>query len=243
MGINKTLNMNENYFEEQYSKDKAALYKKNLLDLYNEMNNKILTKDLKTKILNFISKFEAFNSEFTYENVVKLIKEKTLFGANFIKEPSRQNVYEKTALRLLKELTSDEDLKVQKLPNKGPNSLYVIKGVVKNNLSKSKRKQQKSIDFEITLTNLTIYIAHKYTGLSGGSQDNQKNDLSGFISHANKNKDSNIKFLAIADGPYYKNANNSTSELDLLKKNANKEKGVYYTELNKRRLLVIAKKR
>ena len=85
---------------------------------------------------------------------------------------------------------------------------------------------------KITLINLTIYIAHKYTGLSGGSQDNQKNDLSGFISHANKNKDSNIIFLAIADGPYYKYAKNSISEIDLLKKNANKEKGVYATDMS-----------
>jgi hypothetical protein len=232
MVITDNFKMNEDYYEEEYSKDKAVLYKKNLSDLYEEINNESLTKELNTKILNFIGKFESFNLEFTYTNVVKLIKNSILFGANFIKEPSRQNVYEKTAFRLLKEITKDDELEVIKLPNKGPKSLYVINGSLKNNLNKSKRKQQKSIDFKITLTNFTIYIAHKYTGLSGGSQDNQKNDLSGFITNANKNKDPKKIFLAIADGPYYKYAKNSFSEMDLLKKNANKEKGVYATDMS-----------
>jgi hypothetical protein len=232
MGIKENFKVNENYYEEQYSKDKAVLYEKNLLDLRNEINNKNLSKDLKTKILNFIERFESFNREFTYPNVVNLIKKSTLFAANFIKEPSRQNVYEKTAFRLLKEITNDHELEVVKLPNKGPNSLYIVNGSLKINLNKSERKNQKSIDFKITLINLTIYIAHKYTGLSGGSQDNQKNDLSGFIFNANKNKDSNKIFLAIADGPYYKNSKNSISEIELLKKNANKEKGVYATDMS-----------
>jgi hypothetical protein len=216
-----------NYFEKTYENNILSLNKQNLKKISSEKFKNPLPKNLDEKITNFVDKFK-FNTEFTYKNVVSLLKNSILFSAKFTVEPGRQNVYEKTAYKFLKEILGEElSQQVSKLPSSGNQSCYVVDGVLRQNVPKNQRQGQKSIDFKITLEDLTIYIAHKYTYEKGGAQDNQYKDLLGFLFHANRNREKSILYVAIADGPYYKG-----SKMISLKETANGEHGVYATDMS-----------
>ncbi|VEU74719.1 Uncharacterised protein [Mycoplasmopsis citelli] len=113
-----------------------------------------------------------------------------------MKDPKRQNIYEKTLLNHLKEAK----IKAEILPNHGRNAYYLINDEIITNLDR-KPKNVKSLDFKISLSNKEIFIVHKYTEVSGGSQDNQFQDVLNQISQIGKlTKD---KILFCLDGDYY----------------------------------------
>lgn len=226
MSKSKKTRFSREYFENKYKQNVFASNKRNLSKIKKQRFNKPLPDDLKNRIERFVGKFN-FNDEFTYDNVVSLIQSSIIFSAKFIVDAGRQNIFETTAFGFLKKIIGKElSDHVEKLPNAGVRSCYVVNGALIHNLPRNQRQGQKSIDFRITLDNLTFYIAHKYTSEDGGAQDNQFNDLLGFITHANKNKDKSLIFVAIADGPYYRGA-----RMLSLQETANKNNNVYATDM------------
>ena len=140
-------------------------------------------KDLEKKILGYIER-NGLN-----ESVAQIkdeIVEKRLFAACFAKDPSKQNIAERIQLRELKPYG------VEKLPNTGPNALYLIDGKIQP------PPAIKGIHKSIDATYGDRYMTLKYTKVEGGSQDNQKNDVINFIENSGDHK-----VAAIIDGPYY----------------------------------------
>lgn len=226
MGSSKKRRFSRKYFENKYKKMVFNSNKRNLEKIKTERFKNPLPDHLKNRIEKFVDKFK-FNDEFTYENVVSLIKNSIVFSAKFIVDAGRQNIFETTAFGFLKEIIGEKLAHhVEKLPNSGVRSCYVVNGVLQHNLPRNQRQGQKSIDFKITLGEVSVYIAHKYTSEDGGAQDNQFNDLLGFITHANQNKDKNLMYIAIADGPYYR-----STRMHSLQENANKNNNVYATDM------------
>lgn len=138
------------------------------------------------------------------------IEQSTYFKYAFVKDPNRQNVYEKAALNFLVSTPMIKD--AIKLPHNGVNALFVNKGILTpgENISRTQREEQKSksIDFKFTIkpcgqrtTTLTCYAMHKYTDSEGGAQDNQFSDLRLFLENCPTKR---LEcYIAFADGEYY----------------------------------------
>ena len=140
-------------------------------------------KDLEKKILGFLERHGIDKSP---EEIKDEIVEKRLFAACFAKDPSKQNIAERIQLRELKPYG------VEKLPNTGPNALYLIDGKIQP------PPAIKGIHKSIDATYGDRYMTLKYTKVRGGTQDNQKNDVINFIENSGDHK-----IAAITDGPYY----------------------------------------
>jgi hypothetical protein len=175
--------------------DYDKLYKeevqKNIVKLLNE---EIDTEDFQKKLNNWSNKFE-----YAPQEVLQKIKEDKMFACNFIKDPSKQSFHQKIAANYIKSLEIVQDFKL--LPAGGKNALYVIQGEV---ISRSTKPDKlKSIDFMWKAGKYTFYASHKYTKISGGSQDNQFHDILGFLKEARGSRLTNTIFIAICDGGYY----------------------------------------
>jgi hypothetical protein len=119
----------------------------------------------------------------------------------FIKQPNRQNIFEEYALKKIKAMPIIKSAK--KLSASGKDAIYIVKGNLLKIHNLPERQMHKSIDFDIeTINNKHIYASHKYTKDSGGSQDNQYNDMLNFVKNANESRTKEY-FFAIIDGEYY----------------------------------------
>lgn len=185
----------------------------------NKMSKKILNSiqkeinDLKKKIKNF-SKTWELDYNYVYDN----LKNNPLLLITFAKDPNKQTIHQHCAAEWIKTLPFIEDFK--EAPAGGKNAFYIVKGIVVNN--KKNKKTEKSIDFIWNYTfkdkQLQFYATHKYTKNSGGSQDNQYNDVKAFHNEAKECIDNNICLLSITDGEYYlrKISGTNNSKLDCL---------------------------
>ncbi|PWV43541.1 hypothetical protein [Candidatus Phytoplasma asteris] len=106
-----------------------------------------------------------------------------------------------------------------------PKSIFIKKQeiVQKKEINQYISSKGKSIDFSFKYKDLEIifYVFHKYTKESGGSQDNQKNDVKISIEEAKTDTqkyNKNIMILFICDGDYY-----SEYKMKELKKVANQQ--------------------
>lgn len=130
-----------------------------------------------------------------------------VFALGFVKDPARQNFHENFAAEYIKNLPSVTAF--EQLPKGGRNAKTVISGMVVDYLqAQQTHKKQKTIDFEFNIVNsdnrlIKVYASHKYTKDSGGAQDNQYENLINFMEHAKDNRDKDVYFLAICDGPYF----------------------------------------
>ncbi|WP_284928804.1 hypothetical protein [Candidatus Phytoplasma sp. AldY-WA1] len=158
-------------------------------------------KDKKT--LKKIKKFcEKFN--FIQEEVETSIKHNNFLKAWFILEPLKQNFYEKVFGEFLKN-DINGIFEVYK-----PKNIFIKKQeiVQKKEINQYISSKGKSIDFSFKYKDLEIifYVFHKYTKESGGSQDNQKNDVKISIEESKTDTqkyNKNIMVLFICDGDYY----------------------------------------
>lgn len=132
------------------------------------------------------------------EEIKSAILENKVAAASFAINPTKQNIYEKTAADIIRKIAGVNDFK--NLPN---DKLFVIKGMVIEKKEIGALSDTKSIDFSWSYNNKKIYASHKYTSEEGGAQSNQYKDLKHFIEEARHNKDGDIVFIAIADGPFY----------------------------------------
>lgn len=148
-------------------------------------------------------KIKNWAEKFGYE--IEVVKQKILtdemFATFFIKDPAKQNIYEKTAVDYLTPYFQGGAFR--KVSPAGTNALFLDEEgriTIERSIECTK-----SIDFQGFKNNKFYYITHKYTKESGGAQDNQLNDVKHFLSNAMKSDNSLGYLVAILDGPYYKN--------------------------------------
>ncbi len=172
-------------------------YKKAVKGNINALLSEIESQDMIDKISNWANKFE-----YTFDEVKNKILEDEMFQCVFIKEPNRQNLYEKLAGTYIESLSMVQNFKF--LPSGGKNAKYMVSGKMFKGVDLIEQaKNTKSIDFQWNVGNWEFYATHKYTKDGGGAQDNQYEDVQTFL---NNTRDCNIKntiFLAICDGEYY----------------------------------------
>lgn len=174
----------------------------------NLLRKKIMDSSIQEKIKNHCFKFNR-----NYNEIYNKILIDDLFADLFVVDIIKQNFYELKTLDYLKQ----KNYKIVKMAGNGKGSLYLCNG---NILTKKTNNSTKSFDFKLTNDNSLTYITHKYINESGGSQDNQFNDIKLFLMEANKfaissNNQlfpSKINFMAIVDGDYF-----TKNKLNILK--------------------------
>ena len=132
------------------------------------------------------------------------------FKLAFVKDPNRQNIYEKAAFEFLCGIALLKN--VVKLPSSGERALFVSNGILTpgENVPRTRREERKSksIDFKFIVkpcgrrkVDLICYAMHKYTEAEGGAQDNQCADLQLFLENCPIKRQE--CFIVFADGDYY----------------------------------------
>ena len=166
-------------------------YKEQLKKNISRVRGEIKNRDFQLKIQNWSEKYG-----FEKEEVENKILQDDMFVANFAKDPSKQNIYEKLAVQFIKSIPFIS--KFVNLPNN--TKLFVVNGEIT-----SKRDNEvKSIDFIFNIGDYKFYCSHKYIReTSGGAQGNQYNDVRNFLRNCKKRSDGNEYFIAICDGPYF----------------------------------------
>ena len=192
--------MNNQKYKEEY---KNAV-KKNT----KEVLANIESKEMAEKISNWANKFE-----YSFEEIKKKILTDEIFACIFIKEPSRQNLYQKLASQYISSLPKIVDFKMPAERKTRKMAKYMVNGKMFKGVElEGQAKDIKSIDFEWKVEDHTFFASHKYTKDGGGVQDNQYEDIQNFLRHA---RDCNIKnaiFLAICDGDYYLTKDSKTGD-------------------------------
>lgn len=131
-------------------------------------------------------------------------------AAHFAVDPSKQKIHEKTAAEFIRNLDGVVDF--NHLPNK---ALYVSNGVPVTGNELKTYPTAKTIDFIWEYEIFKIYASHKYTHDSVGAQGNQYKDLQAFIRACYGSTDSKLRFIAIADGPFYQEYNGRANKARL----------------------------
>ena len=132
------------------------------------------------KIANHIA---AFDGIMTAEEIENAILNDIIVASKFCKDPSKQNISEKLAA---------EVLRLKKLPSQGNSCIrFNDNGDIVSTVSGN----TKSADFMLN----EYYATQKYTGQSGGGQDNQRDDVIDFL----KRGSIKHKVAAIVDGAYW----------------------------------------
>ena len=162
--------------------------------LRENINKPDILKKIRTYIINT-------GMEISIDRVQQEIMSNDLFAACFIKDTSKQNVYEKIQLSILRHYGLD----IKKLPTNGKDRVFLNRGEITD----VKPSMGKSIDFETHYNGKHIYVFAKFTKESyGGAQDNQAHDSKYFLQECKKyvnNHDDNVEFLFLGDGDYYQN--------------------------------------
>lgn len=169
-------------FEKEYKNQ----LKKNILLVRKEINN----KDFIKKITNHAKKFDR-----TFEEVKEKILNDDMYAEFFVKDPSKQNIYEKLVAKYISSLENVSEFK--NLPS--TTKLYIVDGIITN----KKNKDVKSIDFYFKINKKNIYVSHKYTKDKGGAQDQQNLDIRSFLRNCKKLDTGDNYFIALCDGPYF----------------------------------------
>jgi hypothetical protein len=197
-------------YKKEYKKKVAENLNDVLLDL--DSSNKKKKDDITTKIKNWANKFN-----FSFKEIKDKILKDEIFKCVFAKDPSRQKFHENLAAKYIKNLDLVENFEM--LPSAGKNAIYLTKGkLFKGDKLKNKPKDTKSIDFKWNTGKYTIYASHKYTDISGGSQDNQYKDIQEFLDNAIDCNEKNSIFIAICDGNYYLKRDASTNDETKIKR-------------------------
>jgi len=165
------------------------------------------------------------------EDVLAVIRDSRLYRAEFIKDPKRQNLYEKIAAAAIKSMPG-----VRGFEHFGTNEVELVGGVPERRGGGRRAGPSiaKSVDFGWRRGGFEYFAAHKYTKELGGAQDNQYRDILAFVKEANKNTNARRVFVAIADGEYYGfvDASGKLKKIDVLKQNAHTKSGVYAVRIN-----------
>jgi hypothetical protein len=185
------------------------------------------TRRIHARIQNYAKAHDYSDDQIINECTKSALLQRELF----YKDPRRQSIHQKTAVKYMKDWIRTSHMEnFSLLKSSGPTSKHLSGGrvILQDDLSGSK-KTNKSIDFEWTYAGtlkkpIVFYATHKYTEQDGGSQDNQKNDLVQFVqgtAQSSDTKNEYVFFFAIADGPYYQKSSSEpgrqSSRLEELK--------------------------
>lgn len=135
---------------------------------------------------------ERFTLSESVDDILNKIIDDRLFAATFAKDPGRQNIAETIQVEELSKF-----LDIEGLPNRGKNCMYIVDGTIYKG-KPSCVSDQKSVDAIAFDGEIQWYCTLKYTRATGGSQDNQKNDVINFIKNAGDHH-----IACILDGAYY----------------------------------------
>ena len=143
-----------NYIEQE----KIKARKKNIEQVREEIDSSWV----KEKITNHII---AFDGIFSYDEIRQGILDNDIIASKFCKDPSKQNISEILAAKVLN---------LNKLSSSGKNCIrFSDTGDIVHTASGN----TKSADFIIN----GYYATQKYTNEEGGAQDNQRNDVIDFL--------------------------------------------------------------
>lgn len=161
------------------------------------MNN---PQQIEPKIKNFI---ERYDNIFSFDEVMKGIKENKLIASQFAKDPAKQNTTEIWVADLIKDNKDIKEFEV--LPKGGKGSIRI--GLDGNLIYNTKGFDiaTKSIDYKFKFDGCVYYCTQKFTRGKGGSQDNQYKDVLEFLRLGSRVILPNTYFIAIVDGDYFTN--------------------------------------
>ncbi len=183
------------FYNKYISKDHSTTDKATIIKKIKEE-----IKDLKDKVRKYANKWDD-----TTHNVFDNMPGNDFLLRVFAKDPTKQTFHQPLAAEWIKNIPFIENLK--QLHNNGEEAFYIINGKIISGKEKDDQKTGKSIDFifEYLFRDKTLlfYASHKYTDISGGSQDNQYKDTQEFHTEARNCINPNTCLLSITDGPYY----------------------------------------
>lgn len=190
--------------------DYEGLFKKAL-----QKNIEQLQIDLRNNEKNIGIKIENWSKKFGLNPSVvrKKIVDDNVFSLHYIKDPSKQNFYEKLAAKHIEGFLNVKNFK--NLSGSGTNALVIHNGLLllRNNVT---AETVKTIDFEWDYKGTKCYATHKYTKNFGGAQDNQYKDVRDFMKNARGNNQEKVLFFAICDGDYYQKKVRRSSKIEAL---------------------------
>lgn len=189
---------------DRYQKIIEEIWKYEREKLKREINKKGIPNWLDEKIKKTVNRMVL---DIKYIDIIKksILTDDVLLSF-LMKDPKRQNIYEK----IFKNELEKEGILVEKLNSSGPNALYSWNNKI-SSISNDKPKELKSLDFVINYQNTLIYVVNKYTNEEGGAQDNQYKDVIVQLRHLGPNTINQVWFCL--DGKYY-----TKEKIDSLKK-------------------------
>ena len=141
-------------------------------------------------------------------NLTNLSNSERFLLTKTVKDPKKQNIYEKTFVNHL----NVNGFRAENLPNNGKETYYInsYSGDIITNVSKKesarngfKELHTKSIDCIAYLEEKTYYIFHKYTNEPGGAQDNVKGEIIQTIKESVNFNELNSLVCFVCDGEYF----------------------------------------
>jgi len=190
-----------------YSKKIRIARQKNIKQVKTLLENN--DKGLRQKIKNSSKRYQI-SEEYIRKQI---LAEEPLALALFAKDPAKQKIHERIAGGYIQKIEGVTNFRILK-----NTELYISRGQIISK-EQSKLATAKTIDFYFQYGKYEVYVSNKHTTEEGEAQDNQYKDLQEFITECRDNTDSNVIFIAIADGDYYKGNNGKTgvSKMENLK--------------------------
>ena len=176
-----------------YKVIEKQLFLESKANVLNELNAK--DKGIEQRIKTFCENFGEDPLK-----VEQKIRNDPMFAAHFAKKPKGMGFHEKVAGEWLNETLG---LEVTTLPKSGKNALYVTSDGVITKINEGETPPSKSLDFMWEKNGIIFYAMHKYTEQSGGSQDNQFNEMKKTLQNFQRASNPTKRLIIIVDGPYY----------------------------------------
>lgn len=125
-----------------------------------------------------------------------------IFRWAFVKDPKRQNIYEKEAARWLESLSLVAGFRSHRADKQAARR-GAAAAAVPGLAGPGDAALARNVDFSWCTGDHRVYAAHTYTHDSGGMQGRQYDALHSFIDDANNSPGTGRVFIAIADGRFY----------------------------------------
>jgi hypothetical protein len=152
----------------------------------------IIGPDTLKKILKYAKKWDINPVKVRYK-----ILNDDLFAFQFIKDPSRQNIYRNIAADMIAERLKVNGLRV--LPLTGNSTLNIELGAFYT----QKTETTSRLDIVWEINGDIFYAKHAYARGFGGSQHNQYQKMRQFVRNCSGNEE--VLFFALCDGDFYTN--------------------------------------
>ena len=157
-------------------------------------------KWLRDKIANAAERFGLSERE-----IRKALVDSRVLRFYYAKDPTRQSLHENAAAEFIRKIPGVRGFEQMRGEVKFVTAGRVVDKPELQSLQSADAAvvRTKGIDFTWKFGGRLFYAYHKHTGVEGGAQDNQYNDLKVFVREAALNNLSGTVFVALCDGPYY----------------------------------------